>query len=346
MRKDWIFTGLLTAATLLLSPVFGEEQKPAEPLVPPEQIEKEIADAQKEFDEAKKMFNPWYTGPLLTPSASVLPAPHVVIQPYLFYINTYAHFDKHGKSHDTPNFQVVKPQLAPLQVGITQWMDSTLSFSGVYNQQKRPLFHGLGRYIDKRRIPTTRTNALSPRDQARHRREFPHRGITKVRDHERANISSTGAGSYETTFSLNISKVVWWLTLHPMNFRTSLQYAVNSNVHVKGFNTYGGGLGTNGSVKGGNTFTFDLGYEYSITQRCGSQPSMIIVQHTRQRIRSQGIQLHLLAGHSTTSSALPPLSSTTLTTTPGFSPALGSPHGGATPATFLPPGIFSFYYLW
>ena len=83
----------------------------------------------------------------------------------------------------------------------------------------------------------------------------------------RANVSSTGAGSYKTQFSLNISKVVWWLTLHPMNFRTSLQYSVNSNVHVQGFNTYGGAKGTNGSVKGGNTFTFDFGYEYSFSQR-------------------------------------------------------------------------------
>ena len=76
----------------------------------------------------KKMFNPWYTGPLLTPSAHVLPAPHVVIQPYFYYINNYAHFDEHGKSHRTPHLEVIQPALAPLQVGITQWMEPPSPF--------------------------------------------------------------------------------------------------------------------------------------------------------------------------------------------------------------------------
>ena len=116
MRKGWIFL-----LPLFLSvPLFTEEQQPApqepqqqEPLVPPQEIERQLSAAEKEFAEAKKMFNPWYTGPLLTPSAHVLPPPNVLIQPYLFYINNYARFDKHGKSHDIPHLQVVKPTLAP-----------------------------------------------------------------------------------------------------------------------------------------------------------------------------------------------------------------------------------------
>ena len=342
MRKDWIITGLLTATTLLLSPVFGEEQKQAEPLVPPEQIEKEIADAQKEFDEAKKMFNPWYTGPLLTPSANVLPAPHVVIQPYLFYINTYAHFDKHGKSHDTPNFQAVKPQLAPLQVGITQWMDSTLSVTGVYNQQKGHSYMDLGDTSVSVGFQLLKQGPYRPAIKLGIAESFPTGNYQKFKP-KRANISSTGSGSYETTFSLNLSKVVWWLTLHPMNIRTSLQYTVNSNVHVKGFNTYGGGLGTNGSVKGGNTFSLDIGYEYSITQRWVAAIDMMYTYSSKNTF--SGHTVAPVGGPFNDQLSFAPAIEYNFNDHSGLLAGAWFTAWGRNSGNFAS-GIFSFYYMW
>ena len=43
----------------------------------PEQIEQELQSAEAQFQRAKKMFNPWYTGPLQTPGASMMP-PEIV----------------------------------------------------------------------------------------------------------------------------------------------------------------------------------------------------------------------------------------------------------------------------
>jgi hypothetical protein len=84
---------------------------------------------------------------------------------------------------------------------------------------------------------------------------------------KKEGTDSTGAGSYQTTFSFNISKVLWWVALHPMNFRVSLNYSLPAVVSVKGFNSYGGASGTKGKVHPGNTFQGDLGYEYSFTQK-------------------------------------------------------------------------------
>ncbi len=51
---------------LCMTTVFADD-------ITPQVVEQQIEDAEAEFREAKKMFNPWYTGPLLAPPASVLP---------------------------------------------------------------------------------------------------------------------------------------------------------------------------------------------------------------------------------------------------------------------------------
>ena len=91
---------LLLSGSFLTLSLYAVEQQEALPNPPPQEVvERQLEDAQREFDEAKKMFNPWYAGPLLTPSAHILAPGYVNIQPYLFWTNTYAHYDQSGKSH-------------------------------------------------------------------------------------------------------------------------------------------------------------------------------------------------------------------------------------------------------
>ena len=80
----------------------------------------------------------------------------------------------------------------------------------------------------------------------------------------------TGAGSYNTNLSFNISKVLWWVTLHPMNFRVSLNYSLPALVGVKGFNAYGGGTGTDGRVHPGIPSKAILGMN-TASRKNGSQ---------------------------------------------------------------------------
>jgi len=39
----------------------------------PEQVQGELEQAEKRFQHAKELFNPYYTGPLITPSAAMIP---------------------------------------------------------------------------------------------------------------------------------------------------------------------------------------------------------------------------------------------------------------------------------
>ena len=128
MKKYWLFS--------LVGLSLYADYQPSDNPPPPEVVEEQLRDAQAEFDVAKKMFNPWYAGPLLTPSAHILPPGDVNIQPYFFYTNNYAKFDEHGHSHKISNLHTINP-VVPVLIGMLPWVDLSFSVQGVWNQAKK-----------------------------------------------------------------------------------------------------------------------------------------------------------------------------------------------------------------
>ncbi len=257
-----MYKRLLLGSLLILSLHADEpEDAPVSPAV----IEEQLKDAEAEFEVARKMFNPWYAGPLLTPSAHILPPGSVNVQPYLFYTNNYARFDEHGHSKKIPNIHTINPTV-PVLVGMLSWVDLSFNVQGIWTQARKQYTGfwgdtsvGLGfgllsegpyrpalLFAVKETFPTGRYQKLNPKKQG---------------------TDATGGGSYSTNLSFNISKVIWWITLHPINFRASFNYSLPALVSVKGYNAYGGGTGTRGKVHPGNTFQGDLGFEYSFSQK-------------------------------------------------------------------------------
>jgi hypothetical protein len=80
-------------------------------------------------------------------------------------------------------------------------------------------------------------------------------------------LDAAGAGSYQSSFGVRLGKLVFWSYKHPMNLRASFTYTVATPVRVHGFNTYGGGFGTKGTVRPGNSASANAAFEYSFTQR-------------------------------------------------------------------------------
>lgn len=94
---------------------------------------------------------------------------------------------------------------------------------------------------------------------------FPTGNYQKL-DRSKEGIDSTGFGSFQTGPVLVFRKL-FYLPHSFFSLRWSIGYLFPSTVKVKGFNTYGGGYGTEGKVKPGQTLTAFLSGEYSINQR-------------------------------------------------------------------------------
>lgn len=251
---------------ILFLPLFLLAQEAPTEHKTPQQIEQELKAAEAHFEKAKKMFNPYYTGPLLTPSASMMPVGVGYTEPYLFVIDNYAAFDKERASVSLPNNLIQLQGTANIQTGITNNFDLNLTFSGFGNWQNGHSGGGFGdtslsagfliykqtRYVPGARLAITQT--------------FP-TGKYKSLNTNGFLLDAIGAGAYSTQFCLAFSKLLFWTTQHPMSVRLFFGYKLSTIVNVKGFNTYGGGFGTMGRVRPGNNFSTDLGVEVSLTQK-------------------------------------------------------------------------------
>ncbi len=257
-----MFRDKVLLSLLLFSGSLFAHSKPLPP--PPSVVAKQISSAETEYQQALKMFNPWYSGPLITgPSANEPPGQYSV-QPYLYYINSFATFDNNRHSSSIPNIQTVNPLLV-FVTGITNWLDITIIGQGVFNWQSGESSQGFGDTNVTLGVPLIKQSIHKPALRFTITESFPTGRYEKLNANKNG-IDALGSGSYETTASLNGSKMLYFQADHPINARFSLNYTVPANVHVKRFNAYGGGYGTSGRVNPGNSFTGNAAIEYSFTQ--------------------------------------------------------------------------------
>ncbi len=247
-------------AFLLPLLVFGQNHKS------PQQIQMELDDAESQFKKSKEMFNPWYAGPLVTPSASMMPPGQANIQPYLFVKGNYAAFNSERKSIALPHNSYQVQVISPMQIGVTVSTDIAINLGAQGNWTQGKSGGGFNDLSVTYGFSIFKETLYVPKFKFTIAELFP-TGAYKNLNHNGLNLSSTGGGSYQTTFGLAFGKVIWWTYPHPINTRFFFGYNIATVANVRNFNAYGGGFGTKGRVRIGNTFTADLGLEVSITQR-------------------------------------------------------------------------------
>jgi hypothetical protein len=254
-----------TIACCLASLLFVPEETNAYPPPPPEVVAEELNQAQRDFHQARKMFNPWYSGPLITGSAHNLDPGYLNIQPYLYVIDNYGIYNKDRHSESIDDLIQVEPQIV-LQTGLLPRLDITAILSGFYNKQNGIDSGGYNDTVVQLGYQLVKETAYVPAVRFVFSESFPSGKYNDLNPAKRG-LDAIGSGSYETTFTINFGKVVWWLTTHPMALRYSLNFMIPTSVHVRNFNSYGGGYGTHGKIKPGKQFTNDFGFEYSFTQK-------------------------------------------------------------------------------
>jgi hypothetical protein len=250
------------ALIALINCLFGAEQPPP---YQPAEISQELSIANKNLAEAQKMFNPWYTGPILAGSASMLSPGNINIQTYLFSQDNHAVYNTQRNSTKVPHVWEISPNVS-IQAGLTPWMDIAASPIFTSNNRGSHWYTGFGDLPIQLGFKVTNEGRYMPKMKVAISETFP----TGKYQHLHATKQGTdaiGGGSYVTGLSYRLSKIFFWWTAHPVASRVVLTYNIPATVHVQGLNSYGGGEGTNGKVRPGHSFNTDVGLELSLNER-------------------------------------------------------------------------------
>jgi hypothetical protein len=210
---------------------------------------------------------PWFTGPLLTPSAAVVPIGHVNIEPYVYYGSTTARYDGSWHTVHTPTFSQLRVQV-PIQVGLTQWMDIQIAPQVIYSRCQGAATTSFADFpveLDFQLL-TSKPGKWYPTIKLAVKESFP-TGSYQHLDSDKHETDISGSGSFATSLGIVLSKLFHFSGVHYLSTRYSFFYTYPAPVHVRGFNTYGGGFGTAGKVFPGNVFNLLAGFEYSMTRR-------------------------------------------------------------------------------
>ncbi len=256
---------LLSIFLALGSSLFASEQNRQIP-PPPEYVEKQLAEATKEYEEVAGVYKPWYAGPLLTPSPHIVPVGLLNIQPYYFFVDNKGKYNQDTHSQKIPHFIQHNPAVV-VQIGVlSNWVDFVIVPSYYINRQSGHSATGWADLPVGLGFQLLRETPEHVAIEAGVQETIP---IGKY-DHlhaDKGGIDGIGGGAWITRINLNTGKVVYWITGHPMNTRLSFNYFCPAHAYVKGINAYGGDKETHGKVRVGQNFTGYLGLEFSLTQR-------------------------------------------------------------------------------
>lgn len=229
----------------------------------PQEIQMELDEAESQLKKAEEMFDPWYTGPLITPSATMMPPGYANTQFYAFTTQTYASFNEDRKSVPLKNDLFNFNPLDILQFGITDSLDTSVVLQTQTNWQNGRSAGGFGDMTCSAGFKIQGQTLYIPKMKFTIQETFP----TGIYQHLRSDgLDGTGGGAYTTSFSFAMTKILFWSTQHPVNARFAMAYKISTPVKVRGFNSYGGGFDTHGIVQPGNSFNADLGVEVSFNQ--------------------------------------------------------------------------------
>ncbi len=265
------------------------------------------------FSTEKKGYDPWYTGPILADSAKTLSYGQFYVQPYLYVLDSTGRYNT-AWGHQSGSDELSTQIEVQLQIGLIDWMDITFDAYGGYNKEsnKEALVFGDSSVKLGFKLLKDKKGSWEPNIRFVIREYFPTGRYQKLNP-DKYGIDASGTGAYETDFGLRASKIVYWLTWHPMKFTFNIDYKIPTKVDVKGFNSYGGGYNTDGKVSPGNNFTFIFSIEFSFTQRWVY--TMDIAQSYNDPVKFSGIAGTATTGQTASNTAK---SSSQTSLTPGL----------------------------
>lgn len=215
-----------------------------------------------------KLESPWFTGPLLAPSGTVIPGNHYNIEPYIYVIANTAKYDHNWKPIKIETFWNIYFQTS-FQFGLTQWLDVQFNPSAFHNSTQgkssweladMPIDIDIQLYTHGKHVRDWITALKLVL------REVVPLGPYQKLNPKKLGTDAGGEGSWQTGLGLVWGNTVYLGGLHFLSIRSSVLYTLPAPVHVKKFNVYGGGPGTRGTVYPAQNFIIDIGSELTLTK--------------------------------------------------------------------------------
>lgn len=211
---------------------------------------------------------PWFTGPLIAPTAHVTPAGKCNIEPYFVVVDRYGNYNSDWKAvkreHKFYNIYI-EPYVT---IGLTQWMDFAITPLVNWNVcNGKHEFHvcELRTGVDFQLMRDAQDNYL-PALKLGLREVIPIGGINHLDPHKYGVDVGRFVDTYQSEVFLSASRLfhlrgdIW------MNVRLALAYYFYTRVHVHGLNAFGGTSNTNGFVYPPQTFGFDFAWEINLSK--------------------------------------------------------------------------------
>lgn len=211
--------------------------------------------------------DPWFTGPLLTPTDTNVPPGHYDIEPYLFVTTRTGIYNKHWRSVNIPHFQTVN--FSPdIFIGSSKSTEVEITPQFIYQSTQGISSVGVGDIpvqlsfqIDQKNIqtylPAIKLSFLATVPVGR----YQHLNPLKL------GTDMIGMGSWAPGVNLVLGELFHFKKFQFFTLRASFTAIFPNWVHVRGFHSYGGGYGTAGKVRIGTQYFNLIGIEYSFNRR-------------------------------------------------------------------------------
>lgn len=216
---------------------------------------------QQSLDDA------WWTGPLLAASPGTLPRGHWLVEPYVYNVMTYGHFDHErslrsaGAAHQVGSQTYIEYGLVDrLTLGLIPRFGLHESVAGqdssgfAVGDTTLQGSLGLTQFRHGSAVPTTSLVIGETFPTGRYDR------LSGPTD------GALGSGAYSTTVSLYSQTYFWMPNGRILRTRLDLSYQVSRWASVHGVSVYGTSGGFEGRALPGPSFVSDLAFEYSATQ--------------------------------------------------------------------------------
>lgn len=224
---------------------------------------------------------PYFIGSLLSPHGKTVPKGKINWETYLYItdnIGVYKHVNHH---HSSPGSRTINP-LLDVSIGLAACVDLEI-IGGFENRRKE----GVSSTRMSDTIVKWGYQAIVEDDRwwkpdlrITLNQSYP-TGIYDKFNPKKLGTESSGTGSFHNGLGLNFQKMYHICGIHYLRVRFALTYTLGTTVHVRGFNTFGGGFGTKGKIKPGDLFTGLLAFEYSLTKRTALAIDILQINHLK-----------------------------------------------------------------